>query len=613
MKQSEKLDGLLLGVMRSIDELAEIEIDSCDVTPQEQDGFGDYSSSVVFSLAKKVGVSPHELGTKIVSGLNAKIESGEASFLERVELKNGGFINLFLKDEVLVSETNEALSDPVGFGRSSKLEGKTYVVEYTDPNPFKVFHIGHLMTNTIGESLSRLFEVSGASVNRLNYQGDVGMHVAKSVWGLKKLMQEESIDRAQLSAMSLLDRQRYLGRAYVKGATAYKEDESVKPEMHRVNILCYIAAQEGLIKREGWTPRIDYKQFIDFNENEYDSVKALYDLGREASLEYFETIYQRLGTKFDRYYFESKTGELGLQIVRDNLKKGVFAESEGAIVFHGEDYGLQTRVFVNKLGLPVYEAKDLALAYMKFEDYRFDRSYIVTGNEINEYFDVVLKALEQIYPEISEKTTHVGHGMLNLKEGKMSSRTGNVVGGEELLDKIRESLTQMLSDERGLTSEEREDVLTKVSVGAWKYSVLKQKIGRDIPFDFSTSLSLEGNSGPYLQYTYARCRSVLRNAEGATSGVINPEYAFDAEERKIMQLIERFPFVVSEATRQLAPHTIATYLFDLAQSFNSFYNTHQILDDDLSAQAFRLSLSQAVAIVLKNGLWILGIEVVEKM
>ncbi|MCA9391648.1 arginine--tRNA ligase [candidate division WWE3 bacterium] len=606
---SDQIREILLNSLEGISSLEGFNEDDIEVTLPTQEGFGDYSSSILFSLAKARGLNLRDLGEEVIEKIKAWLSEHDESPIKDVELVNGGFLNFYLSDEVLTRILQESTNE--GFGKNEVLLGKTYVVEYTDPNPFKVFHIGHLMTNTIGESLARLFAAGGADVKHVNYQGDVGMHVAKSIWGLLALFEEEGLDMRGLADKPLAERQEYLGRAYAKGASAYKEDESAAVAIKRINMYCYIAAQDYLVESEDWQPQIDYKEFVDFNEQEYGKIKEIYRLGREWSLAYFETIYSRLGTNFDNYYFESKAGEYGLKLVRENEEKGIFTQSEGAVIFRGEDYGLHTRVFINKLGLPVYEAKDLGLALLKYDDYKYDRSVIVTANEINDYFEVVIKALSMINPELAEKTTHVGHGMLNFKDGKMSSRTGRIISGEDLLDRIEDSLRSVMTDDRDLSDKERDDVLTKVSVGAWKYSVLKQKIGRDIPFDFSSSLSLEGRSGPYLQYTYARCKSVLRNTGDKTEAVTST--SFDAEERKVLQLLERFPVIVLSATQQLAPHTVATYLYDLAQSYNSFYNTHRVLVDEKEVRDFRLTLTKAVAQTIKTGLGLLGIETVEKM
>lgn len=329
-------------------------------------------------------------------------------------------------------------------------------------------------------------------------------------------------------------------------------------------------------------------------------------------MDYFEQIYAKLGTKFDLYYFESEAGEKGQKVVQELLQKGVFKNSEGAIIFPGEKYGLHNRVFINSMGLPTYETKELGLAKTKYVQFPYDISLIITANEINEYFKVLVKAMSFIYPDLAEKTIHLGHGMLRLKSGKMSSRTGQVISAESLINE-----TIGVVKEKVQSAEERkikvldDESLEKIAIGAIKYSMLKQGIGKDIVFDFDQSLSLEGNSGPYLQYTYARARSVIRKSEDKqVSEIVIDE--LNKEELSVLRWIYRFPEVVKEATKSCAPNTVCNFLFELAQRFNTFYNAHQILGDHPDA-SFRLTLTQATAQVIKNGLYLLGIEVVERM
>jgi arginyl-tRNA synthetase len=574
-----------------------------------REGFGDFSTSVIFSIAKREGLQVQPLGETTVSLLNTYIGESNLPIL-KVEQCNGGFINFYVDD---VYFFNRLVSDGQRGIKAKNISGKNIVVEYTDPNPFKVFHIGHLMTNTIGESLARLFRFSGAHVRQVNYQGDVGMHVAKSVWGLRSMLSDDGLTIEQLAEKSLTERVAYMGEAYTKGANAFLDEPQIKNEIERVNTLCYIAAQELLVEDEGWEPVIQYRSLIEIDDSEYSEIRDLYRYGRSWSLEYFEGIYKTLGTAFDGYYFESKVGEYGLGLVHKHLDDGVFEKSEGAIVFKGEQYGLHTRVFINQKGLPVYEAKDLALAFMKKEDFDYDLSFVVTGNEIDEYFRVVLQALEQIHPDLRQKTFHLGHGMLKFSSGKMSSRSGNVVGGMELLDEIKDHVRGVMADERDLSGEDRELVVAKVAVGSWKYSVLKQQIGKDIIFDFKSSIALDGNSGPYLQYTYARAKSVMRkNTQATLSQDVNKVELTD-KERKLLRMLDHFESVIVHAAQDHTPHTICTYLYDLAQSYNSFYNETQILVDDRDTRNFRLKLTEKVAEVLKDGLYTLGIETVERM
>ncbi len=279
---------------------------------------------------------------------------------------------------------------------------------------------------------------------------------------------------------------------------------------------------------------------------------------------------------------------------------------EGAVVFSGEKYGLHTRVFRNKLGLPTYEAKDLGLAKTKWERWHYDRSYIVTANEIDEYFKVLLKTLSLLYPELASKTTHLSHGMMKLTSGKMSSRTGKVITGEGLLNELRDVVMKKMGDRN---IKDRESVADTVAVGALKYTVLKQAVGGDITYEPEKITNMEGDTGPYLQYTYARTQSVLKKAgKELHHYTITPLDHFNSEEISILKWIYRYPEVVSSACDKYAPHMIAGYTYELGQRFNTFYNQHKIVDNQL-----RILITEAVALTLKSGLNLLGIVAPEEM
>jgi len=544
---------------------------------------GDYATNVAMILAKKSQKPPREVAETLVKELRGSKEIDEV--IEKIEVAGPGFINFFLTDKYLSYEMDEVVTENDDYGKGLRWDGKKVMVEYTDPNPFKQFHIGHLMSNTIGESLSRLVEFSGGEVRRACYQGDVGMHVAKSIWGLRELLKEKNQTMKEVGKLKLEERAAFLGKAYAMGAAGFEENEKVKDEINELNKTVYDRSDE--------------------------EISAVYDLGRQWSLDYFETIYKRLGTKFNFYFFESEAGPRGMEIVRSHIDDGVFEESEGAVVFKGEKYGLHTRVFMNSLGLPTYEAKELGLAQTKYERFAYDKSIIITGNEINEYFRVLIKAMTLIYPELAAKQTHIGHGMLNLKHGKMSSRTGNVVTGESLLDEAGEEIRKKM-EETGKIKEidDVDKVINTISVGAIKYSMLKQSPGKDIVFDFETSLSFEGDSGPYLQYAYARAMSLLTKSKKSQDKYVKIQDPTE-EELIILRWIYRFEEVADLATKEMAPNFICSFLIELASRFNHFYAECQVMGSDREAE--RLKITSAFAQVIKNGLWLLGIDVVERM
>jgi arginyl-tRNA synthetase len=519
---------------------------------------GDYATGAALQYAKQIGLTPRGLAERIVAALT------DVPGVASIEIAGPGFINFRLSSDALAESVVAARENDM-WGSTEAYGGKKVMVEYTDPNPFKEFHIGHLMSNAIGESLSRLFQFSGAEVHRANYQGDVGPHVAKAIWGIKKL----SLDPGSAAS---------LGMAYAAGAKAYEEDATAKEEIEAIN-----------------------KAVYEHTDAEIDDI---YTKGREASLKHFEELYEMLGTKFDHYFFESDTAIRGVALVRSH--PDIFVESDGAIVYQGEDEGLHTRVFLTSKGLPTYEAKDLGLAQMKSEVWDADVLVTVTANEQKDYFKVMLAAMRKVLPNVAAKVVHVTHGMMRFAEGKMSSRTGNVVTGESLLNELIE-VAKVRAQESRADSPER--LARDVAVAAIKYQILKQGSGKDIIFDRERALSVEGDSGPYVQYAHARTHQIV---EKASASNVVPRFDADAPVHEIARLLHRFPEIVEYATEQKESHIVTSYLIELAATFNSWYAQEQILDGTPAA-AHKVALTDAVRRTLKNGLWILGIPAPEKM
>jgi len=518
---------------------------------------GDYSTNVALVLSKKLGKSPRDVAEE----LRGKIKS---NLFSKVEVAGPGFINFFIADKFFIDNLKKVNED---FGRGTGLKNKKIIIDYTDPNPFKEFHIGHLMSNAIGESLSRIFEFQGAKVKRACYQGDVGMHVAKAIWG--KIKNESEL----------------WGKAYALGAAAFEESEDARKEIQELNKKIY--------------ERTDKK------------VNKLYDEGKKESLKHFDEIYKKLDTKFDYFIFESETGPVGKKIVERGLKDGIFEKGEnGAIIFKGEKFGLHTRVFINSEGLPTYEAKDLGLAVIKYKKCKYDTSVILTGNEQNSHFKVTLCALDKINQKLAERTEHIGHGMLRLPEGKMSSRTGKVITGESLIEKVQELVREKIKD-RQLSEKEQKEITEKVAVGALRYSILKQSIGSDIIYDFDKSISFEGDSGPYLQYSYTRAKSILRKA---VVEKIKPSFKKVPEKiTELEKIISRFPEVVLQAEENHEPHFLVLYLTQLAGTFNKYYVENKIVDTKDVFSPYKVAVAKAFSQTMKNGMWMLGINVLEKM
>jgi len=500
--------------------------------------FGDYATNVAMQLAGQLSKNPREIAEALTGKL---LDSGHFG---KVEVAGGGFINLTLKDEMLIDALQNSTSLP------KTLEGQEILVEFGDPNPFKEMHIGHLYSYIVGDSISKLLEVNGAAVRRLSYHGDVGLHVAKAIWG----MQHQPAGQE-------------LGLYYAAGANAYEDNPEAKEQIEQIN--------EHIYKKDD------------------EQINKLYDDGKKASFEYFDKILTELEVRNDRRYLESESADTGVEFVRQHTGT-VFKESEGAVIYDGERRGLHIRVFITSRGLPTYEAKDLGLAELKNKDYpNAARSIIITAHEQSEYFKVMLAALAEFDEALANKTTHLSHGFLSLSTGKMSSRTGEVYSAENLLRDVQGEARKRYPD------------ASNTYLAAVKYGFLKHRLGSDIVYDVEESVSLEGNSGPYLQYAHARASSILDKAPAGDGKITD----LDIAERILARKISEYPEVVSKATQELMPHHIATYLYELAQSFNRFYEGSRVIGD--ARETIRLQLVKTYADVLRNGLELLNITAPE--
>lgn len=515
--------------------------------PDEQ--HGDYATSVALQLAAQVHKKPRD----VAEALSEKLRAGLKDTVSEISVAGPGFINLKLNDA--------ALRQAADVKPARSFSGKEILVEFGDANPFKAMHLGHLYTAVVGDAISRLFEASGAKVERLSYHGDVGLHVAKAVWQVRRLQGEHS--------NFLFD------AAYAGGSYEYDHNETAKKEIEDVN--------EHIYKQDD--PQIN----------------KLYELGKKWSFENFDKIFEELGIHYQKRYLESESTRAGLATVEANLGK-VFEKSDGAIIFRGEKAGLHTRVFINSRGLPTYEAKDLGLAELKNKDFpKAAKSVIITAHEQSEYFKVMLAALREIDAKLADKTQHIAHGFLSLTTGKMSSRTGEVYAATDLLSSVQQAVRQQYP-------EAAKQVSKDAYLAAVKYAFLKNRVGGDIVFDVQESVSLEGNSGPYLQYAHARARSILVKAGEAAAP---SDEKLEAGERSLLRKIGEYPEVVDLAAAELLPHHVCTYLYELAQTFNRFYEHNRVIGD--ARESTRLTLVKQYAETLKAGLNLLGISAPDKM
>ncbi len=546
-------------------------------------GHGDYASNVALVAFKKIMIDhSHDIGVrKVFTGEDGKLTpasvaetiknklAGEISDVADITIAGPGFINFHLERSFFTKGIASAVADEA-WGSNTTASTERILIEYTSPNLFKPLHVGNLVGNILGESLSRLMELSGATVTRCNYPSDIGLTVAKGVWGLLKTGNDPDDIQA-------------LGDAYRVGSEAYENDPEAKAAIDQLNKALYVGS---------------------------DPVAAELRLrGIATSKARLKELLTILGTTFDFEIHESEVSEPGTAIVREHIGS-VFTESDGAVVFEGEKVGLHTRVFLNSLGLPTYEAKDLGnfvLKTVRVPDWT--TSLIITGSEQTEYFKVLYAAIRELYPEMAaRKLEHIPTGFLTLTTGKMSSRKGNVLTGESLLEEMEAAARERAA----LTRTDNLDELTEmVAVAALKYQILRHGVGSNIIFDKEKALSFEGDSGPYLQYTYARIVSVLEKAAAVgvvPSTAVAPETPYHLE-----QLLYRFPEVIAAAYAERAPNKVAVFLIELASAFNSFYAVEKIADAAEPYAAYKAAVAQAVANTLKTGLWALGIKAPEKM
>lgn len=541
--------------------------------------FGDYACNVALQLTAQLGRPPRDIATEVVNKIITELPD---EVLEAT-VAGPGFINITL--------TTNALLNTMRAPIAQTWKDKKVLVEYSDPNPFKPLHAGHLYTTLVGDATARLLEAGGANVIRLNYGGDVGLHVGKTMWAILNTLGGEFPDK--LAPATGTDRPKWLGEQYVKGNNAYEEDETAKAEIIATNARIYELHK---------------------NNDHQSPLAQIYWTCRKWSYDYFVELYAELQVKpFNRIIPESEIAPLGLQIVREQLERGVYETSDGAVVFKGEPFDLHTRVFINSKGLPTYECKEVGLIMTKWQDYHFDRSIVITANEQQQYMAVVLKSIEQFAPELVAKSEHKTHGVVKLIGGvKMSSRKGNGPTAIQILEAAS-------SANLAATGKDNKDAV----LGAVKYAFLKVRIGGDIVYDPIESVSLEGNSGPYLQYAYARACSILSKAGYSEEQVqtvlsnslqdVNDEVLLNIEqdERVLVRTLSQYGETVTRASEELMPHHVCSYLYELAQAFNRFYEHNRVIGDE--RQALRLQLVEAYAHILRNGLELLGLPTPQKM
>lgn len=538
-------------IAQVVKELFNIDVEVRLTRPEPQ--FGDYATNVALQLAKPVGKSPREIADQIADKLR------ESESFTDVTVAGPGFINIHLSGAELLNLTKH---EP-----HPHRAGQTVVIETNNPNPFKAMHIGHAYNATLADTVANLLAVDGARTYRVSYHGDVGLHVGKSMYSILKYVDG---DIAKLEAIPEDERNSFMSRMYAEGSKAYKEDESAKAEIDD-------------LARQSFEP-------------ETGIYIQVYDMCKAWSFEQIDAIVARLGNvPTERRFLESDADMRGVPIVKQHVPD-VFQESDGALIFKGSEHGSFDNAFVASNGRGLYAARDLGLMVLKNEQYHAQKSYIVTGGEQRDYFKGVIAAAELCLPELKDVTVNIPTGLVKLSTGKMSSRNGDVIEISWLFDEFANAIK-----ERGGEPDD------EIVAGALRYQFLRVKIGNDVIFDVNEAVSLTGNTGSYLQYAHARAKRILEKVGGVHQ---LPTEVRD-EDRALVRKLGEYREIIDIATQSLEPHHICTYLFELAQEFNRYYEKNQVVGDE--HEQHRAGLVAVYADTLKAGLAVLGIVAPEKM
>ncbi|HIG98679.1 TPA: arginine--tRNA ligase [Candidatus Woesearchaeota archaeon] len=551
---------------------AKIEVPSDDL-------LGDYAFPCFF-LAKELKKSPVAIATETASRVNDALASAKEGIIERAHAA-GPYINFFVNKAGLAATVLAAVEKEKG-GYGGSKNGKIIMVEYFHANTHKAVHIGHVRNICLGESLCRILEFSGNKIVRVNYQGDIGPHVAKCIWGIQNL---------NLGAPPAINRLRWLGNVYVQANTAVEGNEKLEADVKQLLLRIYAGDKE---------------------------LNQLWKETRQWCLEEFDEMYKDFGVKHDEFYFESEVEFEARKISQQLLKEGIAQESDGAIIMDLKPYKLGVFILLTRDGTALYSSKDIALARKKMSKYSLDRSIHVVGREQELHFKQLFKTLSLMGEkerQFAEKSHHLIYGLVMLPTGKMSSRAGSVV----FYDDLRSGLIELATEEvkkRHADWEEKKvaDAAKKIAFAALKFGMINRDNDRELVFDWEQAVKLEGETGPYLQYAYARICSVFRKYGKVLPGKIKYSgMTTSAAEVNVIKFVKIFPDIVAVAAEQLKPALLSRYLLDLAQSFNNFYNDCQILGAEPDVRDARLLLCAAVKQVLENGLRLLAIDVLDEM
>ncbi len=539
----------------------------------KDDQFGEYTTNIALVMAKLVQKNPLELAEMIKDEILKQIQDDKVAF-EKVEVVQPGYINFYLPDSYFQDIIRNINEKKTGFGIGVNGHKEKIMVEYSQPNTHKEFHIGHLRNVFIGNTLVNVLHAYGHEVIAANYIGDTGTHIAKCLWGLTKFHADQNLDAIENKA-------EFLGKVYSEATEQISESPEYEDEFK-------------LLQKK-------------FEEGDAMLI-ALWEKTKRWSMDEFENIYKRLGVVFDVYFYESVEEVAGKKLLPELLEKGIVEQSEGAIIANLEEYGLGVLVLVRKDGSALYGLKDIPLAKEKFEQYGIEKSVIVVDIRQSLYFKQLFKILA-LYG-FHEEMVHYGYEFVSLKGGEsMSSRKGNIIPARMLIEQVAEKVRKQFPE-----SPQPE----AIALGAIRFAMLRHSAGSKIEFDIEESVRLDGATGPYIQYAHARIASILRKAE--EEGFKNGEkgnasiLVFQTQETDLVRELSKFPELIEDIAETYAVHTLAHYAIRVADKFHSFYNECKVIDrEHRDVSMGRLELIRATKIVLEEVLGLMGISAPEKM
>ncbi len=558
------MDNIKAEIIRFLKKQTGLEDINLEIPPNSN--FGDYAFPC-FPLARIMKRSPADIARDIAAKFKSSEHIKEAK-------ATGPYINFFIdKQNLAQGIIKNILSGNFGRNKDKK---KTYMIEYFHANTHKGVHIGHIRNISFSESLCRILEADGYKIIRVNYQGDIGPHVAKCIWGYLNLGEKEPKEKKGI----------WLGKIYAKASEKAKNDDKINEEIRVINNKIYA------------------------KDKEYYKV---WKKTRQYCLDDFEGFYKEFGVKFDRLYFESQAEEPGKKVVKGMLKKGIAEISEGAVIIDLKEDNLGVFVLLTRDGNALYSTKDLGLAELKQKEFEFDKSIHITGAEQVLHFQQLFKTFEKNNSPMAKKSIHIAYGLVMLPEGKMSSREGTMILYDELKERLFLTAKKAIKQRHPKLSQKELDERTrKIAYAALKFSMVNRENNKDFVFDWDKALAFEGETGPYLQYTYARINSILRKY-GKSLGRYDASLLKEPQEQEIVKMLSNFENTIEKASKNLKAIILARYLIDLAQLFNNFYHSVAVLKAEEESKKARLALITAVKEVLNKGLYILGIEVLEKM